>query len=76
MRIAQEMYPDIHITCGHELASELDAIKRATTTSLNAGLIPIVMDLLSSVERVCIDRGIKAPITVVRGDCSLLRMTI
>lgn len=72
MRIAQEMYPRTHITCGHELASELDAVKRATTTSLNAGLIPIVMDLLSSVERVCIDKGINAPVTVVRGDGSLV----
>ncbi|MDO5115198.1 MAG: hydantoinase/oxoprolinase family protein [Synergistaceae bacterium] len=72
MRAAQEKLPHIHVTCGHELASELDAIKRATTTVLNAGLIPIVMDLLASVEQVCHDCGMDAPVTVVRGDGSLV----
>ena len=70
--IAQEMLPRLHITCGHELVSDLNAIKRATTASLNAGLIPIVMELLRSVEQVCQERGINAPITVVRGDGSLV----
>lgn len=70
--LAQELLPGIHITCGHELVSDLNAIKRATTASLNAGLIPIVMELLRSVEQVCQERGINAPITVVRGDGSLV----
>lgn len=70
--IAQELLPGVHVTCGHELASDLDAIKRATTAALNAGLIPIVMELLQSVEQVCEARGIHAPITVVRGDGSLV----
>lgn len=72
LRFIEEKLPGVHVTCGHELASELDAIKRATTTALNAGLIPIVMDLLASVERVCRERGINSPITIVRGDGSLV----
>lgn len=70
--MAQKLLPGVQVTCGHELASDLDAIKRATTASLNAGLIPIVMELLRSVEQVCAARGIQAPITVVRGDGSLV----
>lgn len=72
LSMARRLLPDIYLTCGHELASDLNAIKRATTASLNAGLIPIVMDLLHSVEQVCLERGVDAPITVVRGDGSLV----
>ena len=72
LQLAAEHAPGMKITCGHELATELDAIKRATTAVLNAGLIPIVMDLLVSVEEECKARGINAPITIVRGDGSLV----
>lgn len=71
-KIIHDILPHIHITCGHELASDLDAVKRATTTVLNAGLIPIVMELLSSVEQVCHDKGMDVPIIIVRGDGSLV----
>lgn len=64
--------PDLYISCGHELSTELDALKRATTAALNAGLIPIVMELLQSVQQVCEKRSISVPITVVRGDGSLV----
>ncbi len=66
--------PDIHVTCGHELATELDALKRATTAALNAGLIPIIIELLDSVENVCARFGINVPIMVVRSDGSLVSM--
>ena len=64
--------PNMPVTCGHELASDLDAILRATTAALNAGLIPIVMDLFNSVERVFREYGIDVPISIVRGDGSLV----
>ena len=35
-----------------ELYCDLDALKRATTASLNAGLIPIVIELFDSVKKV------------------------
>ena len=72
VELTTKLLPETHVTCGHELASELDAIKRATTTALNAGLIPIVMDLLASVEEACRVREVIAPIMVVRGDGSLV----
>jgi N-methylhydantoinase A/oxoprolinase/acetone carboxylase beta subunit len=64
--------PRMPVTCGHELSSDLDAMLRAATASLNAGLIPIVVDLLESVEKVLKDRWITVPLSVVRGDGSLV----
>jgi N-methylhydantoinase A/oxoprolinase/acetone carboxylase beta subunit len=64
--------PKTHVTCGHELASDLDAFKRATTAALNAGLIPIIINFLDSVEKMCKAKGLNAPITVVRGDGTLV----
>lgn len=72
MQLIQECRPEVYVTCGHELATDLDAIKRATTCGLNAGLIPIVMELLDSVENVCMQMGMDVPIMVVRGDGSLV----
>ncbi|MFV0363291.1 MAG: hydantoinase/oxoprolinase N-terminal domain-containing protein [Suipraeoptans sp.] len=72
VEIIHALRPDIYVSCGHELSTDLDAIKRATTTTLNAGLIPIVMGLINSVERVCNERNINVPITIVRGDGTIV----
>lgn len=60
------------VTCGHELTSQLDAPRRAATVLLNARLIPLIRGLLVSVERVLSDRGIQAPLMVVKGDGTLI----
>lgn len=70
--IILEKNPRVFVSCGHELASDLDALKRATTATLNAGLIPIIIELLESVEQVCRKRSLDVPITIVRGDGSLV----
>lgn len=73
MQIIGELRPKLYVTCGHELAMDLDAIKRATTCGLNAGLIPIVMDLLDSVGEICSQKGLAdVPLSIVRGDGSLV----
>ena len=71
-KLIHSLAPELHVTCGHELASELDAIKRAVTAVINAGLIPLMIDLFSSVEQVLKKRGCGAPVFVVRGDGSLV----
>ena len=71
-KIVTEMAPQTYITCGHELTCDLDAILRAVTASLNANLIPIVMELFNSVEQVFGEQGIKAPVSVVKSDGSLV----
>ncbi|MFN2284153.1 MAG: hydantoinase/oxoprolinase N-terminal domain-containing protein, partial [Anaerolineae bacterium] len=61
------------VTCGHELTTKLDAIRRATTVALNASLIPVLHDLIRTVRRSLDDLGIAAPLMIVKGDGSLVR---
>lgn len=60
------------VTCGHELASALDAPRRALTVALNARLITYIHDLLHAVKRVLNTHKIEAPMMVVKGDGSLM----
>lgn len=61
------------VTCGHELSARLNAVRRATTAALNARLIPLLQDLISTVRRTLSEHGIAAPLMVVKGDGSLVR---
>ncbi|MEJ5198483.1 MAG: hydantoinase/oxoprolinase N-terminal domain-containing protein, partial [Anaerolineae bacterium] len=61
------------VTCGHELTSKLNAVRRATTTALNAHLILPLRELIASVQRTLDDLAIHAPLMVVKGDGSLMR---
>ncbi|MCP4541759.1 MAG: hydantoinase/oxoprolinase family protein [Chloroflexi bacterium] len=61
------------VTCGHELTTRLNAVRRATTTALNARLIPLLRDLISTVRRALDEQAITAPLMVVKGDGSLVR---
>lgn len=60
------------VTCGHELASSLGAPRRAMTVALNARMIAHVRALLESVRRLLAERGIRAPLMIVKGDGSLI----
>ena len=61
------------VTCGHELTSKLDAPRRALTAALNARLIPQLQQLVQAVEGLLAQKGIKAPLMVVKGDGSLIK---
>jgi N-methylhydantoinase A/oxoprolinase/acetone carboxylase beta subunit len=61
------------VTCGHELSSRLNAVRRATTAALNAHLVLPLTELITSVRRTLEQRGIAAPLMVVKGDGSLIR---
>ncbi len=60
------------VTCGHELTSRLDAPRRALTAALNARLIPQLQQLVWAVEALMGEKGIEAPLMVVKGDGSLV----
>jgi len=64
---------DLPVTCGHELSTRLDAIRRATTVALNARLIPIIQDLILNVRATLKTLSIPAPLMVVKGDGSLVQ---
>lgn len=61
------------VTCGHELSSRLNAVRRATTVALNARLIPLLRKLIVTVRDTLKAMGIRAPLMVVKGDGSLVR---
>jgi N-methylhydantoinase A/oxoprolinase/acetone carboxylase beta subunit len=79
-RLIEELTPRVEergdplpVTCGHELTTRLDAVRRATTVALNARLIPLLQDLVATVRRTLDGLGVLAPLMIVKGDGSLVR---
>lgn len=64
---------ELPVTCGHELTRRLNSVRRATTTALNASLIPLLTGLIRTVRQTLDGYGITAPLMVVKGDGSLAR---
>ncbi len=64
------------VTCGHQLASALDAPRRALTAALNARLVPLLEQLIQGVQSLLGRRGIRAPLMVVKGDGSLISAAV
>ena len=60
------------VTCSHELSAAIGGPKRALTGLLNARLIGLLHRLVGSAEALMADRGIEAPLMVVRGDGALV----
>jgi len=60
------------VTLSHHLSARLNGPKRAVTAVLNARLISIIDGLVRTTERALLERGVHAPLMVVRGDGSLV----
>jgi len=60
------------VTCGHELASQLDAPRRALTVAFNASLITYIDELIRAIKLILNERAIHAPLMMVKGDGSLI----
>jgi N-methylhydantoinase A/oxoprolinase/acetone carboxylase beta subunit len=60
------------VTCSHELSAKVGGPKRGLTALLNARLIGLIDRLITSAGRIMADRGIAAPLMVVRGDGALV----
>ncbi len=58
----------------HHLSSGLDSIRRATTASLNASLLSNAQDFLSAVVEMVEKKGIHCPVSMVKGDGSLVNV--
>ncbi|KJR49206.1 N-methylhydantoinase (ATP-hydrolyzing) [Desulfosporosinus sp. I2] len=70
-RVIQEQW-DIPIVCAHQLTTALGFHERTVTACLNARLLPIIAELLAAVKIVLKEKGIQAPLMVVKGDGSLM----
>ncbi|MDG2025772.1 MAG: hydantoinase/oxoprolinase family protein [Acidimicrobiales bacterium] len=60
------------VTCSHELCDGLNGPKRSVTALLNARLIAMIEELVSTTAEILTERSIDAPIMVVRGNGSLV----
>lgn len=60
------------VVCAHQLTTSLGFHERTVTAALNARLIPIITELIQSVKQVLLQKGINAPIMIVKGDGSLM----
>lgn len=60
------------VTCSHYLSANLNGPKRAVTALLNARLIAMVDELVTTTLSILRSRSISAPLMVVRGDGSLV----
>jgi len=60
------------VTLSHHLSARLNGPKRAVTAVLNARLISIIDGLVRTTEKALAERGVHAPLMVVRGDGSLV----
>jgi hypothetical protein len=69
--IARELF-DGPVQCAHELSSELDCIRRATTVAVNCRIAPVIVDLVRDVKVVMAAHGVSAPLSVVRADGSVI----
>lgn len=58
--------------CAHELSDEINSLRRAASTLLNARLIPLITELLKAVKHSLRRAGINAPLMIVRGDGTLM----
>lgn len=70
--IARELASDCPVVCGHELTGDLNAVTRATTTALNAALMPASYRLIEGIRHVLAELGAKCPLFVVRSDGTLM----
>ena len=63
---------ELPIVLGHQLSTSLGSVERATTAALNASLLAVLQVFIIAVRRAMENRGINAPLMVVRGDGTLM----
>lgn len=69
-------HTNLPVVCGSDLSSKLGLYERSVTAVLNAKLIPLIDDLLKEMKAAMEEKGIDAPLMVVRGDGSLISETV
>lgn len=64
------------VVLGHQLASKLNSIQRATTATLNASLLSILQDFILAIRKSLDEHTITAPLMMVRGNGALMSADI
>lgn len=60
------------VVCAHELTAEINSLKRAASSLLNAQFIPLIDEFINAVKSCMKTMEIAAPLVIVRGDGSLM----
>lgn len=61
------------VICGHELFDDvLGILKRGSSALLNAKLFVVIQEFLNAIHAAMVQRGIQAPVVIVRSDGSLM----
>jgi len=68
-----ESRTDKPVVTGHELSPELGFYERAVTAVLNVKVVPIINSFIDSARAALEDRGIHAPLLVVKSDGTLAK---
>lgn len=63
---------DVPVVCAHELTCELGYYERTVTVVLNARLIPLIKTLMDDTQICLAERGVRAPMMMVKGDGSYM----
>lgn len=66
--IARGLWPNDHVTLGHELLSEFREYERGTTASVNAAVQPILARYVEELERRLADGGYRKPLMIMNGN--------
>lgn len=64
------------VTCGYEITDGANYRIRAETAALNARIMPYLDRLIGQVQHGLVERGILAPVMVVRSDGSLVSLKV
>lgn len=66
----------VPVVMAHELTGTLGVHERTNTAVLNAKLISVIDDLVSAVKESLAEKGIAAPLMIVKGDGSLMNEAV
>lgn len=72
-RIAKELYPDIHVSVGHEVFPGVREYERTMTTLINAYVAPATADYIYSVESRLREAGLKGSLSVMHSMGGVIR---
>ncbi len=60
------------VVSAHELVTDLNCLQRAASTLVNASLFPTIHAFIQAIKRSLAERGLDAPVVIVRSDGSLM----
>ncbi|MBP5274745.1 MAG: hydantoinase/oxoprolinase family protein, partial [Abditibacteriota bacterium] len=64
----KERYPDLTVVCSHEISQKLNAVNSLKTAAANARIIPVIKNLIDSVQNAMKSYGIRGRLMIVKGD--------